>query len=164
MGLYDLPVAGLMAFAVSTDKVSSNRRDAAQAKACGDARKADATETELANTKVCEGKPSQQAPTALSQDQARVTAKLAATLEAPSGMPSKHRNSEESGRSGLGVWSEVEHRAAWYLNFGPGEVDHGGGHLSAVRPIRVTLWERKLCPHCDRSAGPATFAPPATLG
>src|SRR3954469_18330750 len=73
MGLYELVIAGLMAFAVSTDKVSSNRRDAAQAKACGDARKADATETELANTKVCEGKPSQQAPTALSQDQARVT-------------------------------------------------------------------------------------------
>lgn len=55
--LYIAVIAGLIAFAVGTDKVSSSRKDLiAEAKACGDARKAGATAKELKATEVCEAK------------------------------------------------------------------------------------------------------------
>jgi hypothetical protein len=86
--LYVVVIVGLITFAVGTDKVSSDRKDPiAQAKACGDARKAGATAAELGRTKdVCEGKATEPAAPAATptHDEARaqMAAKLAAALEA----------------------------------------------------------------------------------
>ncbi|HEX8083584.1 MAG TPA: hypothetical protein VF529_04785 [Solirubrobacteraceae bacterium] len=58
IGLYFLVITGLILFAAATDKVSSDRTDPiAEAKACGEARKAGATDTELGRAaNICEGK------------------------------------------------------------------------------------------------------------
>jgi hypothetical protein len=54
--LYVAVIGGLIMFAVGTDKVSSDRKDPiADAKACGEARKAGATAAELDRTDVCDG-------------------------------------------------------------------------------------------------------------
>lgn len=84
--LYVLVLAGLIAFALCADKVSSDRTDRiAQAKACGDARKAGATAKELGNTNdVCEattgGGGSTTTPTA-AEARAQVAAKLVESAE-----------------------------------------------------------------------------------
>jgi hypothetical protein len=85
--LYTVVLGGLVIFAVGTDKVSSDRTDPlTNAKACGEARKAVATEGELGRTNsVCDGEAQQDAkPKQPSKAEARaqITAKLAAALEA----------------------------------------------------------------------------------
>lgn len=89
--LYIIAIAGLITFAVGTDKVSSDRKDpVADAKACGDARKAGATAGELGRTKqVCDGESQAEEkpkPPSAAQARAQMTAKLAATLEACSAL------------------------------------------------------------------------------
>jgi hypothetical protein len=85
---YVAVLAGLILFALSTDVVASDRSDkVAQAKACGDARKAGATNTELGRTNgVCEGaaeKPAATpAPPSADEARAEVAAKLLAALQA----------------------------------------------------------------------------------
>lgn len=85
--LYGAVIVGLIVFAVGTDIVSSDRRDTvADAKACGDARKAGATAGELARTSpICDGEGDTAGagdadqPTA-AEARAQVAAKLAETL------------------------------------------------------------------------------------
>jgi len=86
-GLYLAVIAGLIVFAVGTDKVASERRDlVADAKACGDARKAGATDGELGRTETCDSDAakSEPEPKPLSAVEARseMTVKLAALLQA----------------------------------------------------------------------------------
>ena len=79
--LYIAVIAGLIAFAVGTDKVSSSRKDLiAEAKACGEARKAGATAKELKATEACEAKadPAADKP----EGQAAGSAKPATAAEA----------------------------------------------------------------------------------
>lgn len=86
--LYAAVIVGLIAFAMGTDKVSSDRRDPiADAKACGDARTAGATAGELENTNdICEGKAKkpekESTPPSAEEARAQITSKLAAALEA----------------------------------------------------------------------------------
>jgi hypothetical protein len=84
--LYVAVIAGLIVFALATDKVTSDRRDrVAEAKACGDARTAGATAGELGRSKICDGKPTAApTPEPLTADQARakIAAELVSTLEA----------------------------------------------------------------------------------
>jgi hypothetical protein len=86
---YFLVIAGLISFAVGTDFVSSDRLSVADAKACAEAREAEATTEELRRTGVCESP--QQTDTDTDSDaqspssavaRAQVTTKLAAALEA----------------------------------------------------------------------------------
>jgi hypothetical protein len=86
--LYVLVIGGLILFAVGTDKVSSDRKDPiADAKACGEARKAGATAGELGRTnEICDG-AAQEAeeepkPPSAAEARAQISTKLAATLEA----------------------------------------------------------------------------------
>jgi hypothetical protein len=84
--LYVVVLAGLIGFALCADKVSSDRTDSiAQAKACGEARKAGATAKELGNTNdICEastgGGGSSATPTA-ADARAQVAAKLVESAE-----------------------------------------------------------------------------------
>lgn len=86
--LYFAVIVGLIAFALGTDAVSSDREDPiAKAKACGEARKAGATEDELAKAKdYCVKKPEEpkQAPKPPSAAEARtqVSQKLTDALDA----------------------------------------------------------------------------------
>jgi hypothetical protein len=86
--LYAAVIVGLITFALGTDRVSSDRRDrVADAKACGDARKAGATSGELGRAKdICDAeamKASEEGkPPAAAEARAQITAKLAAALEA----------------------------------------------------------------------------------
>jgi len=90
--LYAAVIAGLISFALGTDAVSSDRKDPlAEAKSCGEARKAGATAGELARTKnVCDGKGVKQndpsKPLSPAEARAQITAKLAATLQACSAL------------------------------------------------------------------------------
>lgn len=84
---YVLIIAGLLAFALGTDKVSSDRKDpVAQAKACGEARKAGATAKELGDTKECEGAGDDAAedpePPSAAQARAQISGQLTAALQA----------------------------------------------------------------------------------
>lgn len=85
--LYGAVIVGLIVFAVGTDIVSSDRRDTvADAKACGDARKAGATAGELARTSpICDGEgettgAGDSDPPTAAEARAQVAAKLAETL------------------------------------------------------------------------------------
>lgn len=86
--LYLVVIAGLVFFAVGTDKVSSARADSiAKAKACGDARKATATPGELQRTNFCDGTAGasaeeQKKPPSAAEARAQVIVKLASALEA----------------------------------------------------------------------------------
>jgi hypothetical protein len=85
--LYVAVIGGLVAFAVGADKVSSDRKDPiADAKACGEARKAGASAGELRRTnEVCDAEADEAeeepAPPSAAEARAQITAKLAATLE-----------------------------------------------------------------------------------
>jgi hypothetical protein len=72
--LYAVVISGLIIFALGTDKISSDRKGIAEAKACGEARKAGATPKELEDTKLCEGEgdESEEQPQQPSADQARL--------------------------------------------------------------------------------------------
>jgi hypothetical protein len=84
---YFVVIVGLLVFALGTDAVSSDRTDAtAAAKACGDARKASATATELARAhNVCDEEakadPTPQLPTA-AQARADIASQLTDVLKA----------------------------------------------------------------------------------
>jgi hypothetical protein len=98
---YVLVIVGLIAFALGTDKVSSDRKDlVAQAKACGDARKAGATAQELAATNVCEGEgeETEEDPEPLSAAQARaqISGQLTAALQACADLVQTDGNEEKS--------------------------------------------------------------------
>jgi hypothetical protein len=83
--LYITVILGLIAFAIGTDKVSSDRMDAADAKACAEARKAGATKEELqrANCEPEAQKPEEEPkPPSAAEARAQITTKLAAALEA----------------------------------------------------------------------------------
>jgi hypothetical protein len=86
--LYVVAIFGLILYLLGTDAVSSapSRVAIADAKACGDARKADATPNELGKTKVCDKKGSDSAAAAAKQPssaaaKAQAIMKLAAALE-----------------------------------------------------------------------------------
>jgi hypothetical protein len=87
-GRYAAVIVGLVLFAVGTDKVSSDRTDhVAEAKACGEARKAGATAAELGRAKpACDSEAAQvdeaPPPPSAAEARARVTSKLAAALDA----------------------------------------------------------------------------------
>lgn len=86
--LYLAVVAGLIAFALGTDFVSSEREDPiADAKACGEARTAEATAGELGRTNdICDGEalaPEEEpAPPSTAEARAQVTAAVAVALAA----------------------------------------------------------------------------------
>jgi hypothetical protein len=86
--LYAAVIGGLIMFAAGTDWVSSDRRDrVAEAKACGEARKAMATPGELGRTKgVCDGEAQkvkdEPKPPSVAEARGQITEKLAATLAA----------------------------------------------------------------------------------
>jgi hypothetical protein len=93
--LYFSVIGGLIAFAIGTDKVSSDRTDPiASAKACGEARTAGATAAELGRTKkICDAKgkdaakqAEQPGPPSMAEARAQITRKLAAALEACSAL------------------------------------------------------------------------------
>ena len=86
--LYIAVIVGLIMFVLGADHVSSSRFTVANAKACGDARTADATGQELGDTGVCQAvgkkvevKPTPEPPSA-AEAHAQLTEKLAATLAA----------------------------------------------------------------------------------
>lgn len=89
---YAAVIVGLVLFAVGTDKVSSDRVDhIAEAKACGEARKAGATGAELARAKpACDGQPEKaDEPPSAAEARAQVTSKLAGALDACTALVTK---------------------------------------------------------------------------
>jgi hypothetical protein len=96
--LYVSVVVGLIAFALGTDKVSSERTDVAAAKACGEARDGGATAEELGNTGVCEdtakrGAAAPKQPSAAAA-RAQIVEKLAAALTACTALVHKAGDAE----------------------------------------------------------------------
>ena len=100
---YVLVVAGLTFFAMGTDFVSSDRLSVADAKACAEARKADATAKELHRTGVCDskGQPDEdqdedtESPSS-AVVRAQVTTKLAAALEACAALEKSEGGTDEA--------------------------------------------------------------------
>lgn len=98
--LYIAVIAGLIVFAVGADQVKSDRVDrVAEAKACGDARKAGATSGELGRTNgVCDSKSSEPekeaAPPSAAEARATVAAQLATVLEACTALVNDPSDSE----------------------------------------------------------------------
>lgn len=98
---YAVAIAGLIAFALSTDYVASERSDAvaeatasvAEAKACGEAREAGATDGELGRTDgACDGeakKEEQPAPPSAAQARAKIAGELSKVLTACSDLIAK---------------------------------------------------------------------------
>jgi hypothetical protein len=84
--LYIAVIAGLLVFAVGTDKISSDRVTIADAKACADARKAGATPTELGNTDTCDPlaakTASQGESLSAAEARAQLSVKVAAAVQA----------------------------------------------------------------------------------
>lgn len=86
--MYGLVIVGLIVFALGADNVSSDRRDKiADAKACGEARKAAATPAELERTKICDTGAAKNAeekpkPPSVAEARAQLATQLAKTQEA----------------------------------------------------------------------------------
>ncbi|MFL5962036.1 MAG: hypothetical protein ACJ757_03990 [Gaiellaceae bacterium] len=93
--LYVVIIGGLMMFAVGANKASSDRKaPIANAKACGEARKAGATAAELGRaTGVCDGEAAKAAakpkPPSAVEARAQITASLAETLKACAALVAK---------------------------------------------------------------------------
>ena len=91
--LYIAVIAGLLVFAVGTDKISSDRVTIADAKACADARKAGATSTELSDTKTCDQTAAQAASQSESpsaaEARAEVSVKVATAVQACAALASE---------------------------------------------------------------------------
>lgn len=85
-GLYAVVIIGLVVFALGADKASSQREDkVATAKACGEARKAGASGSELSRTDFCEGTAETPAekpkPPSAAQARVAISRQLANALE-----------------------------------------------------------------------------------
>jgi hypothetical protein len=102
--LYVAVIAGLLVFAVGTDKISSDRVKIADAKACADARKANATPNELTKTKICDSEAKTSAGTKPSAAEARaeMSVKIAGVLQACTALASK-----QSGQAGRPLADEA---------------------------------------------------------
>lgn len=93
--LYLAVIGGLITFAVGANKVASDRKaPIANAKACGEARKAGATAAELGRaTGVCDGEAAKAAPApkppSAAEARAQITASLAETLKACAALVAK---------------------------------------------------------------------------
>lgn len=95
--LYVAVIGGLLTFAAGTDKVASERSDpVAEAKACGEARKAGATDVELGRAQdICEGKaepsPPAAPPPSAAEARVQVARKLMDALDACTALVQKPR-------------------------------------------------------------------------
>ena len=98
-GLYAVVIIGLVVFALGADKASSEREDkVATAKACGEARKAGATASELGRTGVCEGKGETAAekpkPPSAAQARVAIAKQLSDALEYCAGLAKQPGNQQ----------------------------------------------------------------------